>query len=152
MTTTEPSPGMSREPTACRLRSDERQHVYSARERKQIRKYFDTLGAARTWREDAAGAVRQGPMRAPRATTLEQAATVLIAGMGDARSSTAAVARTSRRPHGATSVSSGSASCRSWATGACRRSSGATSRCSSSGCMVMGLPPRRSRTLSTRCR
>ncbi len=83
MTTTEPSPGMSREPTACRLRSDELQHVYSARERKQIRKYFDTLGAARTWREDEAGAVRQGRMRAPRATALEQAATVLIAGMGD---------------------------------------------------------------------
>ncbi len=31
----------------------------------------------------AAGAVRQGRMRAPRATTVDQAATVLIAGMGD---------------------------------------------------------------------
>src|SRR3954452_14352915 len=58
--------------------------VYSARERKKIRRNFDSLGAAKTWREDAAGAVRQGRMRAPTSTTLAEAADALIAGMRDA--------------------------------------------------------------------
>lgn len=68
---------------ACKCPASYQAGVYSASERKQIRKYFDTLGAARTWREDASGAVRQGRMRAPRATTLEQAARALIGGMED---------------------------------------------------------------------
>jgi len=57
--------------------------AYSARERKKIRRHFDTLGAARTWRDDAAGAIRQGRMRAPTTTTVDQAADALIAGMRD---------------------------------------------------------------------
>lgn len=57
--------------------------VYSTREGKKIRKNFDSLGAARTWRQDAAGAVRQGRMRAPTTTTLREAAEALIAGMRD---------------------------------------------------------------------
>jgi integrase len=57
--------------------------VYSARERKSIRKHFDNLGAARTWREDAAGAVRAGRMRAPTKLTFDQAAEQLIDGMRD---------------------------------------------------------------------
>src|SRR3954452_1288604 len=57
--------------------------VYSAREGKKIRRNFDSLGAAKTWREDASGAVRQGKMRAPTTTTLREAADALIAGMRD---------------------------------------------------------------------
>lgn len=55
--------------------------VFSARERKKIRRHFDSLGAAKTWREDAAGAIRQGRMRAPTTTTVAQAAEALIEGM-----------------------------------------------------------------------
>ncbi len=57
--------------------------VYSTREGKKIRKHFDTEGAARTWREDAGGAVRKGRMRAPTTTTVRQAADALVAGMRD---------------------------------------------------------------------
>ena len=55
--------------------------VFSAREGKKIRRHFDSLGAAKTWREDAAGAVRQGRMRSPSATTVDTAAETLIEGM-----------------------------------------------------------------------
>jgi integrase len=57
--------------------------TYSARERKKIRRHFPTLSAARTWREDAAGAIRQGRLRAPTTTTVRQAADAMIAGMRD---------------------------------------------------------------------
>jgi integrase len=57
--------------------------VWSAREGKRIRKHFDRIGEAKTWREDAAGAIRQGRMRAPTSTTVDQAADALIAGMRD---------------------------------------------------------------------
>src|SRR3954453_10372779 len=57
--------------------------VYSARERKKIRRNFDSLGAAKTWREDAAGAVRQGRMRAPTSRTRAEAADARIPAMRD---------------------------------------------------------------------
>lgn len=67
----------------CRCKPRFQASVYAAREGKKIRKHFDTEGAARTWREDAGGAVRQGRMRAPTTTTVQQAADALIAGMRD---------------------------------------------------------------------
>ena len=67
----------------CRCKPQFQASVYSTRERKKIRKHFDTEGEARTWREDAGGAVRQGRMRAPTSTTVKQAADALIAGMRD---------------------------------------------------------------------
>src|SRR5664279_975024 len=57
--------------------------VYSARERKKIRKHFDSEKAARQWRAASSGAVEDGTMRAPTATTIRQAAKVLIDGMED---------------------------------------------------------------------
>jgi integrase len=57
--------------------------VWSAREGKRIRKHFEHEGEARTWREDSAGALREGRMRAPTATTVKQAADALVAGMED---------------------------------------------------------------------
>ncbi|MEO8966459.1 MAG: hypothetical protein ABI355_02615 [Solirubrobacteraceae bacterium] len=55
--------------------------AYSARERKKIRKHLDTRDAAKTWREDANSAIRQGTKRAPTPTTVDQAAEALIEGM-----------------------------------------------------------------------
>jgi integrase len=57
--------------------------VYSARDRKSIRKHFDTLAAARGWRNDAEGAVKQGRMRPRTNTTVRDAGDALIAGMRD---------------------------------------------------------------------
>ena len=50
---------------------------------KPIRKNFKTKAEARAWRQDAVVAVRKGTMKAPTATTLEQAAEHLLAGMSD---------------------------------------------------------------------
>jgi integrase len=50
--------------------------VYSRRDHKKIRETFTGKGAraaAKTWRQDAAGALRRGTMRAPTATTIRQA-------------------------------------------------------------------------------
>jgi len=52
-----------------------------AREGKKIRRHFDSLGAAKTWREDAAGAVRQGRMRSPWRQRSIRPAETLIEGM-----------------------------------------------------------------------
>lgn len=48
--------------------------VWSARDKRRIRKHFPTLAAARAWRADAQTALRRRTMRAPTATTLSQAA------------------------------------------------------------------------------
>lgn len=50
---------------------------------KALRKNFKTKAEARAWRQDAVVAVRKGTMRAPSATTLEQAAEHLLTGMRD---------------------------------------------------------------------
>lgn len=67
----------------CRCKPCYQASVYSAREKKSIRKHFPTEGAARTWRQDAAGAVRLGKMRAPTTTTVADAAEKLTAGLRD---------------------------------------------------------------------
>ncbi len=57
--------------------------VYSARERKLIRRQFAGFKEAQTWRQDAAGAVRAGTLKAPKRTTVDEAAKALVAGMED---------------------------------------------------------------------
>ena len=54
--------------------------VYSKVDRKKIRRTFRTRAAARNWRAEAAVAVRKQTLRAPRPTTLEQAATAWLDG------------------------------------------------------------------------
>jgi integrase len=48
--------------------------VWSARERKTIRKTFRSLGEARVWRQESQVAVRRGTLRAPLPTSLNEAA------------------------------------------------------------------------------
>lgn len=55
--------------------------VFSARDGKKLRRTFPTLAAAKAWRADALAGVRRGTVRAPRPTTLRQAAEALIDGM-----------------------------------------------------------------------
>ncbi|HXW58562.1 MAG TPA: tyrosine-type recombinase/integrase [Solirubrobacteraceae bacterium] len=54
--------------------------VYSARDKKKIRKLFATKAAAKGWRDDASGQVRRKELRAPVSTTLQQAAEVWFDG------------------------------------------------------------------------
>ena len=48
--------------------------VFSARDRRTIRKSFKTLADARAWRADTKAALQKGALRAPTRTTLEEAA------------------------------------------------------------------------------
>jgi len=58
-------------------------HIWDRREEKRIRKTFDTLAAARVWRQDAVPALRRGTMRAPTQTTLRAAWDAWLAGAKD---------------------------------------------------------------------
>lgn len=51
--------------SSCRCPSAYQATVYSVREHKRLRKHFDTLGAARTWREDQAETSGVGASLAP---------------------------------------------------------------------------------------
>ena len=59
--------------------------AYSARDEKRLRKTFPTLPAARSWRAEAQMAIHRGKLRAPTATTLEEAGEELIEGMRSGR-------------------------------------------------------------------
>jgi integrase len=59
--------------------------VWSASERKRLRRTFPTLAAARAWRAEAQTAIRRGTMRAPVATTIREAGDALIEGMRSGR-------------------------------------------------------------------
>lgn len=54
--------------------------VWSARDDKLIRRQFPEFGAAKSWREDARGAVRRGTMCAPTQRTVQEAAEEWLAG------------------------------------------------------------------------
>ena len=54
--------------------------VWSARDRKRIRKTFSSLAEAKTWRADAAVAVRKGGLRATAPVTIENAASAFLDG------------------------------------------------------------------------
>ena len=64
----------SRHKEACDCRPTYQAQVYSARDRKTIRKTFRSLADARAWRSEAQAALHRGTLRAPARTTLEQAA------------------------------------------------------------------------------
>jgi integrase len=70
----------SREGEPCACRPTYEASVWSARDRKKIRKTFPTLAAARGWRADAQVGLRKGTLRAPTPTTLRQAAEAWLAG------------------------------------------------------------------------
>jgi len=54
--------------------------VWSARDAKRIRKHFDSLSEARSWRADSYTKLRRHEMRAPSAMTFGQAAALWLAG------------------------------------------------------------------------
>jgi integrase len=54
--------------------------VFSPRDNKKIRKAFPTIGQAKAWRSEAAGAVRRGALKAASPITLREAAATWIAG------------------------------------------------------------------------
>ena len=58
-------------------------NLWDGRSQRRIRKTFRTLTEAKTWRQDAAGALRAGTMRAPSPITVRAAAGALVAGMKD---------------------------------------------------------------------
>src|SRR4051812_32805959 len=58
----------------CNCSPSYRASVYSARERRRVRKTFSTLAEARAWRQDAAVAVREGTLKAGATATLNEAA------------------------------------------------------------------------------
>lgn len=65
----------------CGCRAGYEASVFSARDDKKIRKTFSTLAAAKAWRADALTGLRRGTMRAPRPTTVREAAGQLLGGM-----------------------------------------------------------------------
>ncbi|MGH2963955.1 MAG: tyrosine-type recombinase/integrase [Solirubrobacterales bacterium] len=64
----------SRQHSSCDCRPGYQAQVFSARDRKTIRKTFRTLTDARAWRAETHAALRTGTLRAPTRTTIEQAA------------------------------------------------------------------------------
>ena len=67
----------------CRCEPRYQAAVWSARERKRIRKHFDSEKAAAKWRRDTASALENGTLAAPSKRTVKQAADALIEGMRD---------------------------------------------------------------------
>jgi integrase len=68
---------------ACRCKPTYRASVYSAREGKKLRKVFAGEKEAKTWREDTAGAVRDGRKQSPSKQTVREAADAFLAGARD---------------------------------------------------------------------
>jgi integrase len=67
----------------CSCKPTYQAHVWSAREKKRIRKTFATLAAARAWRHDALVALRRGTMKAPTRQTVREAADAWLLGARD---------------------------------------------------------------------
>jgi integrase len=65
----------------CNCRRVYQAAVWSARDRKRIRKHFDSLDAAKMWRADSYGKLRRRELRAPSAMTLGEAADQWLAGV-----------------------------------------------------------------------
>ncbi len=67
----------------CRCARSYQATVFDARASRLMRKHFADMGIARSWRDDAANAIRAGKVRGPTRTTVANAAGVLVAGMRD---------------------------------------------------------------------
>ena len=65
----------------CNCRRVYQAAVWSARERRRIRKHFDSLDAAKVWRADSYGKLRRREMRAPSAITFGEAADLWLLGV-----------------------------------------------------------------------
>jgi integrase len=65
---------------ACNCRRVYQAAVWSARDAKRIRKHFDSLSAARSWRADSYTKLRRHELRAPSAMTFGEAAALWLAG------------------------------------------------------------------------
>jgi hypothetical protein len=64
----------AREGKRCRCDPNYQAQVWSARDGKRLSRSFPTLAAARTWRQDALVALRQGKIRPSGSATLREAA------------------------------------------------------------------------------
>ena len=71
----------TREGRRCTCRAGWEAFVFSVRDGCKIRRTFPTMAAAKAWRADALGGAHRGTVRAPRPTTVRQAADALIEGM-----------------------------------------------------------------------
>ena len=67
----------------CRCSPSYQAHVWSARERKRIRKTFRSFDEAKAWRAETLVGLRRGTMRAPSATTLREVWETWLAGARD---------------------------------------------------------------------
>src|SRR5689334_1088713 len=67
-------PSLGRGAPACACRPSFQAQVWSARDRKTIRKTFPTVTEALTWRQEAKVSVHTGRLRASSPTTLAEAA------------------------------------------------------------------------------
>jgi integrase len=67
----------------CNCKPAYQAQAYDTRTGRQVWRTFPTLSAAKLWRQDAQVALRRGTMRPPTATTIAEAAEVLIAGAHD---------------------------------------------------------------------
>jgi integrase len=65
----------------CNCRRVYQAAVWSARDRKRIRRHFDSLDAAKMWRADSYGKLRRREFRAPSAMTFAEAAEQWLAGV-----------------------------------------------------------------------
>jgi integrase len=65
----------------CNCRRVYQAAVWSARDRKRIRRHFDSLTAAKMWRSDSYGKLRRRELRAPSAMKFSQAAEQWLAGV-----------------------------------------------------------------------
>lgn len=65
----------------CNCRRIYQAAVWSARDRKRIRRHFDTLDAAKMWRSDSYGKLRRRELRAPSPMSFAEAAEQWLAGV-----------------------------------------------------------------------
>ncbi|WCB95505.1 integrase [Baekduia alba] len=65
---------------ACTCRPAYQAAVWSARERRRIRRHFDSFGDAKAWRAEQLVGLRKGTVKAPTRTTLAEAAAEWLAG------------------------------------------------------------------------
>jgi integrase len=70
----------SEQAARCNCRKIYQASVWSARDRRRIRRHFDTLNDAKVWRAESYGKLRRRELRAPSAMTFEQAAELWLEG------------------------------------------------------------------------